>query len=272
MIDGVNVLDYIFTTARGSTLPPHDFGVVAVIDGETVKVTPFRAANVPPPMALHSITAHSNVTDVALNWDASSVAILHQKGISIFEWKPDLASASPPILTGRIIFQKTSSAKSFQQVCFDGKDEVLALQRGEFGSTVRRYGFNEETGMDEKGVEDNTSLSITTVSSFNKDDTLHAYLQHTSGGLLRSISSGQESLSGLMQNMTVKLPWLEIIPYGGNNIAFGMSSNGHLYANGRLLVKNCTSFLVTPAHLIFTTTTHLLKFVHITNVNGIFLL
>ncbi|EEP80749.1 conserved hypothetical protein [Uncinocarpus reesii 1704] len=32
---------------------------------------------------------------------------------------------------------------------------------------------------------------------------------------------------------------------------------------------NCTSFLITSAHLIFTTTQHLLKFVHITNVDGL---
>jgi len=65
------------------------------------------------------------------------------------------------------------------------------------------------------------------------------------------------------------LPWVEIVRLGNETIAFGLSANGHLYANSRLLVKNCTSFLLTPAHLIFTTTTHLLKFVHITSVAGL---
>lgn len=47
-----------------------------------------------------------------------------------------------------------------------------------------------------------------------------------------------------------------------------MSRNGVLFANQRLLAKNCTSFLLTPAHIVFTTSQHLLKFVHITNVEG----
>ena len=41
-----------------------------------------------------------------------------------------------------------------------------------------------------------------------------------------------------------------------------------MYANKRVLAKNCTSFLVTPSHLLFTTSQHLLKFVHLNRVDG----
>ncbi len=54
----------------------------------------------------------------------------------------------------------------------------------------------------------------------------------------------------------------------GINTTFRVSDNGSLYAGQRLLSKNCTSFLVTPAHLIFTTGQHLLKFVHMAPVEG----
>jgi elongator complex protein 1 len=47
-----------------------------------------------------------------------------------------------------------------------------------------------------------------------------------------------------------------------------LTKSGVLYANERTLVRNCTSFVVTPAHLIFTTTQHLLKFVHLTSPDG----
>ena len=50
--------------------------------------------------------------------------------------------------------------------------------------------------------------------------------------------------------------------------SFRVSDNGSLYADQRLMSKNCTSFLVTPAHLIFTTGQHLLKFVHMGPVEG----
>lgn len=51
-------------------------------------------------------------------------------------------------------------------------------------------------------------------------------------------------------------------------MAFGLTRSGILYANERVLLRNCTSFVVTPAHLILTTTQHLLKFVHLTRLNG----
>ena len=50
---------------------------------------------------------------------------------------------------------------------------------------------------------------------------------------------------------------------------FTLSRSGALYANKRLLTKSVTSFLLTSAHLIYTTAQHLLKFVHITKVDGI---
>ena len=53
-----------------------------------------------------------------------------------------------------------------------------------------------------------------------------------------------------------------------NDIIFGLTRNGSLYANDRCLAKDCTSFVTTTAHLIYTTSQHLVKFVHMTNVEG----
>lgn len=47
-------------------------------------------------------------------------------------------------------------------------------------------------------------------------------------------------------------------------VVFGLSENGRLYADERLLASACTSFSLTNAHLIFTTNQHVIKFVHIT--------
>ena len=52
------------------------------------------------------------------------------------------------------------------------------------------------------------------------------------------------------------------------HVLVSMTRSGALYANKRLLAKNCTSFLVTQAHIMFTTSLHLIKFVHLTTVEG----
>src|SRR5207248_1297199 len=81
----IKLLEYVFSTSRGTTLPPNDFGMTAVIDGQTLKITPLRLANVPPPMALLEIPLRHKAVDVAFNPSASMVAVLHQDCISIFD-------------------------------------------------------------------------------------------------------------------------------------------------------------------------------------------
>ena len=72
--------------------------------------------------------------------------------------------------------------------------------------------------------------------------------------------------------LPLQTPWIEVIHLEeqAKSVAFGLAANGSLYANDRLLIKNFTSFLITAAHLIFTTTQHLIKFVHLTHVQGKF--
>jgi elongator complex protein 1 len=265
--DSIHVVEYIFSTARASTLPPQDHGVVAVLDGQSIKLTPFKTANIPPPMALHEFMVSSNAIDIAFNGNASLIAVLHQQGISIFDWKSVSASASGPVLTGRITFGVTESQiGNYQQVSFGVKDQVIALQRQNQSSILKYFDFNDDTGrMEQVESDEHPSSAISNLSSFSQNGLSHPFVQ-SKGGDLHSLVLGEDTLSHC--SLPVYLPWVEIIPHVDTHIAFGMSNNGHLYANSRLLVKNCTSFLVTSAHLIFTTTTHLLKFVHITDVNG----
>jgi elongator complex protein 1 len=54
-------------------------------------------------------------------------------------------------------------------------------------------------------------------------------------------------------------------------LTFGLTKSGVLYANEKILVRNCTSFALTPAHLILTTTQHLLKFIHLVGIDGMYL-
>jgi elongator complex protein 1 len=50
---------------------------------------------------------------------------------------------------------------------------------------------------------------------------------------------------------------------GFKEVVYGLSGNGRLYADGKIIATNCTSFVITSAHLIFTTTQHIVKFVHL---------
>ena len=254
-------------TARGSTTPPADQGVVAVIDGQSLKVTPFRAANIPPPMALHDICVSSNIIDIAISADCSVIAVLHHDGVALFNWKSTTAAGPPPMLTGKFTFSTTPKMReTFQQITYSEDNSVVVLSSNGSDSLIERIGYNDETGRVEElyQLEIPTS-SILSLSTFVENGVPHPFAQDVSGGL-HSLSSAGGSLAHC--RLPAALPWTELVLNGESQIAFGMSSSGHLYANSRLLVKNCTSFLVTSAHLVFTTTAHLIKFVHITDVEG----
>ena len=258
-------VEYVFTIARGPTTPPQDRGLVAVVDGQVIKVTPFTAANIPPPMALHEITVPSPALDVVIN-NISSIAVLHQDGVLVFEYSSISASGPPPILKGQVTFEETKNSRSCcQAIAFAPNNEVLVLQRSPSGSTITRHSFNEDGSTTEEVLNLGSDSMISTLSSFTENGLVKSFAQDVSG-VLFGLLPGSNAVS--YGRFTSSLPWVEIVPNADSHIAFGMSASGQLYANSRLLVKNCTSFVVTPAHLIFTTTTHLIKFVHITDVDS----
>ena len=86
-------LAYRFEVCRGSVTPPYDLGLVAVLDGKKLKVTPMRSANVPPPMAYDEIELPENALDVAIGEDGKEIAVLHDKQVTILGC--DYASKPP---------------------------------------------------------------------------------------------------------------------------------------------------------------------------------
>jgi len=259
----------VFSVAHSSTAQPNDYGAVAVIDGRDLKLTPLRSANIPPPMALYEITVSHNISDVAFSSDTSSIAILHQGGIAIYNWEINSTSSSPPTLSGRVTFKNTLEGATPQQICFNEEGDILTLDQMEASTpSLQRYGFSKEIGRVEENIVEAVAFSSPLmISSFGQDGFTYPYVQGASGSLL-SLSLPLLGQPLVTTSFPMFLPWVEIFTFADDKIAFGMSKNGHLYANSRLLVKNCTSFLVTPLHLIFTTTNHLLKFVHIAKVEG----
>ncbi|KAI9734749.1 MAG: hypothetical protein M1818_006736 [Claussenomyces sp. TS43310] len=267
--DVVMVAEYVSTIIRSSSAPPNDHGAVAVIDGKNVKVTPFRSANVPPPMGLYEMSVTSSIVDVAFSSKASSIAVLHQDGIAFYNWQLSPTTSSPPTLIGSFTFDKIASETSgYQQICFGPNESLLTLSYTQDGkATLDGYGFDAENRrMVAKSIEPPSKLSPCMISASSLDDSTLPWAQDASG-LLHSLVVVEYSLPDI--RLPAFLAWIEVAKHGEHHIAFGLSGNGHLYANTRLLVKNCTSFLLTPAHLIFTTTTNLLKFVHMSSVEDL---
>jgi elongator complex protein 1 len=264
--DSLISAEHVFHTTRGSCRPPHDIGAVAVIDGDTVKLTPFRATNVPPPMALYELEMESSVVDVAFGRQNQSFAVLHHKGVDVFEWRTKNGRLLKPELKLKVPFESAnipeyhvtlriccSSADKFR--CMNYQDDLGHLQLGVDANLP-------DTPM--ILLDDHHALIAT--SLYEDDDTIEGYGQDRNGKLYRLSHAKNEVLPIHFQT---QLPFFELAKVDDVMVAFGLSRNGHMYANSRLLAKNCTSFILTPSHLIFTTNNHFVKFVHlVANVDG----
>jgi elongator complex protein 1 len=101
---------------------------------------------------------------------------------------------------------------------------------------------------------------LVSTSTYEDSTSLEGYGQDLSGTLYQLSETTSDPLP---IQFPIHLPWFELVKFDGEITAFGLSRNGHIYANSRLLAKNCTSFVVTPSHLIFTTSNHFVKYVHL---------
>ncbi|CAM1509326.1 Fc.00g030650.m01.CDS01 [Cosmosporella sp. VM-42] len=251
----VVLTEHIFSIARGSCRPPHDNGAVAVIDGETVKLTPFRTANVPPPMAMFEITAETAVVDVAFGRENTSFAVLHQKGVDVWEW---------PIKNGRSLRPQPKETFRFKEeevysvplsLCYYEEHWIQVFKYEEMEGHQQLHLHLRDATISAFGEKPRGLVTTT----YEDETSLMAYIQ-TEGGRIFPIS---DSDYGPVASFPTHVPWFEVSKIDDSIIVFGLSRNGHLYANSRLLAKNCTSFILTPNHLIFTTNNHFVKFVHL---------
>ena len=213
---------------------------MAVIDGKTLKITPMRLANIPPPIALYELDLHGNALDVVVSAKdgITSFGVLFDDAFSYYEWKLPEDFKKKPIL------KWTATTP-------------IGIQIPEGHTTNLQKCINQCVSIDQGNQ---LSILQTTIPESRKvvaevqDGEIRHSSQSFNQNLVQASSRSGDQMSSPTYDQT-SLPPREIC-----------LSSGRLRVDGRELAKNCTSFLTTPSHLIFTTSQHLLKFVHMTEV------
>ncbi|OKL58783.1 hypothetical protein UA08_05682 [Talaromyces atroroseus] len=263
--------DWVFDVSHGSTTSPDDYGAVGVIDGRTLKLTPLRLSGVPPPMAHCEISVDSNIVDIAFSRTGSRIAVLTTDNFSIFEWSLKSKPVPSPLLESSYPLPQNLNSRP-RQIAFLGDSEVFVLiHHDPFDRRIERTRLDtRETIISYTASAEEDIKSIFT--SIKHDKLWISKSSETTMGttyLEGVLSPEKPEASPFEQAPLVDTHWAASTSISDNqeqNILISLTRTGALYANRRLLAKNCTSFTITPAHIIFTTTQHLLKFVHITNV------
>lgn len=292
-------LTFRFVTSTGSTIPPHDYGIVAVIDGKMLRLTPFKQAGVPPPMAFCSAKFDYNLTDCAVSRTGRWLAVLTTHTLEVCEWAVAVGTTQsskggstatrfaptvqhyslplPPLNTS------TDTSLQYTQVVMKGKEiYILAPQQGTTHAIVRRAVWDDgvsSLSFDESFTDsdttipqaaDNLLLDTSQEAVFVTDPTTSTTCSLANNSAL---DLPHHSLPGAQPNTTIfKLPDSSSLPvssglngHGPQYHKVSLSPQGSLYADKTLLTRDCTSYILTDAHLILTTAQHLLKFVHLTD-------
>ncbi|KAL5440412.1 hypothetical protein PMIN06_009675 [Paraphaeosphaeria minitans] len=258
----IQILEYASTITAGSLTPPHDFGVVASVDGLNLKITPLRIANVPPPMSMIQLPLDRNVVDVAFSRSGTRLAVLSDKDVALFAFDLQKRPVTRPSFLWRSDF---SEGHSPRHVTFAGDDQVCVLT--DVWDEDETFVWVNE---DEQLVNRGPILEPGSVSSIGSDVGSSKLLVNLRNGDLTSVVEMRTDETVQTTPLTTLpsfVPEVKMATLEGELVAFGLAKSGALYANERVLLRNCTSFIVTPTHLILTTTAHLLKFVHFTGVN-----
>ena len=249
---------------------------------EKLKLTPLKLANVPPPMALHEVDLPANAIDVAVMVQESLdptlfIGVLHNHLVSLFSWSIKAMVYEAPKLLQIVPIPKAPGCEGSMEL------QISVTSNKDFAILQHDMGTSNEWIVSPRSSPHYEHPKMLSLGGFiegivscgpGSGGNILLTSGHERAASVRDFR-GQESGLGQVVRYPVSISRVEAVSWSSelqkpnepsltNDIMiFSLAENGSLFANERLLVRNCTSFLVTPEHLILTTSQHLLKFVRL---------
>jgi elongator complex protein 1 len=215
-------------------------------------------------MSFHEIQLTYEVIDVHVNTIANRITVLTLNEVEIYSYESQDKYASPP----KHIKSLTLSPES-------GGARQVILSDSLVLSVLRDSWTNESTIFHSRILDRPCTFSVArtltnaSISSISTPLNGSDLIGNTSTGEIVQLIENIKPEDKHLLRLPEECPWTDYIVKDGFFLTIALSRTGILYANQRILCRNCTSFLMTPFHLIFTTSQHLLKFVHLAGVDDL---
>ncbi|KAK9461476.1 IKI3 family-domain-containing protein [Lipomyces oligophaga] len=280
--DCVEILDFVFDIARGPRDPPMDKGVVLVIDGPQLKLTPLALANTPPPMSFRTLVLSSPALHAAINGVNDCIAVLENDRIELAPWSlvSSPSSIAAPKVAQTVMLNAFEQSGVARQIKFADQTTLAVLFDIGNRSKVVLFRVSSETDLSPH-ILFSEEFTLPVLSICPRSDHRSLCVQLADGTvrqILISAESGSISSAALVKfpercslfSVVVLHSSADYYVDSDNSletriIPIGLASNGHLYIGSQRLHNSCTSFFCTQSHLAFTTSNNYLKFVHLSN-------
>lgn len=255
---GVRILSLGVTLDNGASTRGSDLGLVSVIDGRKVKLSPLAIANVPPPMCLINVEHPEPIKSVSVNQTLKLLVAL-SGNLNFY-----LTENIPLDEAKDLISDKWDLKPNFidddsipKQICLLDSGSLLVLSDDPLSSAI--YVFDvRSTTLCCKYKLPSRSFLLRMLA-----DGKTAVTEQFDGSVLQVNEHGYEIVARFPQfcahieAITTSLKSLLII---------GLSDTGKLYYNERILAKGVTSFKLTDQFLCVTTAQSKLCFIHIETI------
>ncbi|SCV71454.1 BQ2448_3042 [Microbotryum intermedium] len=265
---GIQHFCLAWDTFISSRKAPKDSGSVAVVDGTTLKLTPFRLVNIPPPMAAIVLHLGAGITKtpvhVSFAKEENGFVVLFDDGlVQSWAWELDLktkrnkprSEIKGPVLAWSMKVEGDGYCKQCA-VVGRGEEKKVAVLRctGTVGTEVVLLG---KKGGQEVVKAEEGAWKIEGVEG--------GFVLESKDGMLLEVSPQATSDDILPSNHLLPLPEfcpdIRTLTLSTTRLVLGLSLSGRLYSNSRLLASDATSFICTHDFLIYTTFTHEAKFI-----------
>ncbi|KAH8921164.1 IkappaB kinase complex, IKAP component [Atractiella rhizophila] len=265
--DGMEDIQLVWDTysVKGQCAP-NDTGAVAVVDGTSLLLTPFRLQNVPPPMSSIKLSTSTSTTPahciLVPTGDKLNlyIGVLFSDGlVKVYEWEmeaePGRASKiKQPVL--KTTFDISSGRPDFHsaiQIALSVQDRslrigVLFTGEGRTQAVVAAISLVDEWKPSELNYQEASDAKVLLASKTG----LH---YETSTGAIRSL----EPLDNTSFSFPTFCSWLLPLPSVQQLLGVGLSGSGRLYLGAQKLADDCSSFEVTEQFLLWTTFSNRLK-------------
>ena len=279
-------LTYHTAMNRGSVMPGQDYGIVAVIDGKDLKLTPLRQAGVPPPMAFCEVSLKHNIVDCAVSADGNNIVVLTAEDVVFCRWQVTEVNGAAStsnrtrfstavVLEKVVIGREESTSHNMKirtqiQLC-GGLAYVLTPPQNGLPASIHCSNVQvQEPKLNDLEMPPNVNWQ-----NLVEDIGGKVLACQNAEGRLVMVGSDESSTDELVMDENVGRDAVlyriyqaldtESAVNGHRNTLHSvtLSTGGCLKADSTILAQDCTSFIVTDAHIIFTTSQHLLKFVHL---------
>lgn len=281
----VSAYHFTWETCVSVAQPPNDAACAAVVDGIKILLTPFRLQNVPPPMSSLKLLLKDGVVPIDLAW-ADAPSGPNESTSILFVLLPAGLVQAWAVEWGKLSNKPTARDTGWIQprmLCaFDfglSARQVAgaATRKGDFVKmavgTLASEGFESLKIATRKVHLPNGSIGNVRFDSLSLGRAAPRMLVAAppvdSAGLLGSIYVHEKKLMRNVQGIRLSLPDFcahsQLI--SGNDEepqAVGLTDKGYLYANGRLLARNASSFTLTDTHLIWVNVAHEARFLPLT--------